>query len=131
MDSRSLGPQAASLAQWLAAVAQAPGPVVLLGGTGHLALSIDEQQRVARELEQEILPLFTGLSEETEIILLTGLAPGADLVFAESTRTGLARLGRQCHVVGLLAVPVETLWQDWLERMGRPDGRQTRTMRAR
>lgn len=131
MDSRSLGPQAASLAQWLAAVAQSPLPVVLLGGTGHLALSVDEQQRVAHELEQEVLPLFAGLPEETDIVLLTGLAPGADLVFAESARTGLARLGRQCHVVGLLAVPVETLWQDWLERMGGSGDRQTRTMRAR
>ena len=131
MDTRTVGPQAASLAQWLAALAQSPGPVVLLGGTGHLALTVDEQQRVARELEHEVLPLFAALPDETEIVLLSGLAPGADLVFAESARTGLTRLGRQCHVVGLLAVPVETLWQDWLERMGRPAGRQVPTMRKR
>lgn len=131
MDSRAPGPRAASLAQWLAALGQSPGPVVLLGGTGHLVLSVDEQQRVARELEQEVLPLFAHLPDETEVVLLTGLAPGADLLFAETARTGLARLGRQCHLVGLLAVPIETLWQDWFDRVGKPTGRLMRTTRAR
>lgn len=131
MDSRGPGPRAASLAQWLAALGQSPGPLVLLGGTGHLVLSVDEQQRVARELEQDVLPMFAHLPDDTEVVLLTGLAPGADLLFAETARTGLARAGRQCHLVGLLAVPVETLWQDWLDRVGGTTGRLTRSMRAR
>jgi hypothetical protein len=132
MDSRgSGGPETSSLEQWLASLAQAPGPVVLLGGTGHLMLSAEEQQRVAREIERDVLPRFAGLPDDTDVIVATGLAPGADLVFTETVRTGLARLGRPCRPVGLLPVPVETLWQDWLERVGTGAGGLARTTRGR
>lgn len=131
MDLSTAGPQAVRLGEWLAALAASPTPIVLLGGTGHLELSIAEQQRVAGELERDILPLFAELPAETEVTVVTGVAPGADLLFAETARTGLARLGRRIRTVGLLPVPAETLWQDWLDHSGRKDARRVPATRAR
>jgi hypothetical protein len=124
-------PHAVELAHWLDELARAPHPAVLLGGTGHLDLTAEEQQRVARQIEQSLLPRFEGLPADVDVFVLTGMAPGADLVITETTYEGFARQGRHCVPVALLPVPPEVLWEDWLGRAGKRQADRVAATRAR
>ena len=57
-NSFSMTP-AQPLAAWLDALALEKSPRVLLGCTGHLELSPDDERRAAQQLEQAVLPLLT------------------------------------------------------------------------
>jgi len=91
---------------------------VLLGASGHVDLSAEEEKRVARQLEATALPALAAAASDAEILVVTGLAPGADLLFAEVACAWLARAGRPYQRVGLLPVPAEVLWSDALARSG-------------
>ena len=111
-------PAAAPLAAWLDALALEKSPRILLGCTGHLELSPDDERRAAQQLEQAVLPLLTTADPDSEILILTGLAPGADQLFAETCADWLSRQGRAHRRIGLLPVPGDVLWADWLARAG-------------
>src|SRR5437868_1884258 len=110
-------PAVLGLDQWLASLGASSRRVVMIGGTGHLDLSLEEQQRVTRELEQNVMPQFAGLPDDVDVIVATGLAPGADLAIAEAAHAGFVSQFRRAHPVGLLPVPLEVLWEDWRRRM--------------
>jgi len=118
------------LAEWLDAQACAPGPMAVLGITGHLDLSAAEQTQIERALADALAPL-AALPAHVEIVLLTGLAPGTDLVLAEAVTAWMSRHGRLGRHVGLLPVPVEVLWNDWLPRSGVVDATFLEQVRAR
>lgn len=122
MDSRTAGaavpPPSEALPDWLRQLSGEGRPRVLLGATGHLDLTEEEEARTARLLEDVALPALGPATADAEIVIVTGLAPGADLVFAEVASAWLTRLGRSYRRVGLLPVPPEVLWGDWLTRCG-------------
>lgn len=122
MDTMTVKPAAAAavepLTAWLQALAADGRPRVLLGASGHLDLSPEEEEHVARQLEESALPALAAAASDAEILVVTGLAPGADLLFAEVACAWLARAGRPYQRVGLLPVPPEVLWGDWLTRSG-------------
>ena len=109
--------KAQPLAQWLDALGAASGSRVLLGGTGHLDLTMEEEHHAEREFDRLVLPILARAPADSEVLILTGLAPGADLLFAERAAAGLAYHGKPFRHVGLLPVPLETLWSDWLARV--------------
>lgn len=95
---------------WLAT--QPGGAGLLIGGTGHLDLTPDEESRVAMQLERASF----AAAPDQPITLITGVAPGADVLLVELLPALLARRGLRCRVVGLLPVLVDVLWEDWLAR---------------
>lgn len=105
-----------ALGAWLRGLAADGRPRVLLGATGHLDLSSEEEARAARQIETAALPALAAAANDAEILVVTGLAPVADLLFAEVACAWLARAGRPYRRVGLLPVPAEVLWGDWLTR---------------
>lgn len=119
------------LQAWLDGLAEDGRPRVLLGGTGHLILTPDEEAQAAVELERTALPQLGDADPEAEILVLTGLAPGADVLFTEVAAAWLAHHGRSFRRVGVLPVPTEVLWGDWLTRSGVEDGSRIATMRER
>ena len=106
MDTMTVKPAAAAavepLTAWLQALAADGRPRVLLGASGHLDLSPEEEEHVARQLEESALPALAAAASDAEILVVTGLAPGADLLFAEVACAWLARAGRPYQRVGLL-----------------------------
>lgn len=120
MDS-DVPPPPVRLEAWLAAHRE--GTALLLGGTGHLDLSDEEEARVALQLERLTLPA----TPSQDVMLMTGLAPGADVLLVELLPALLARRGLRCRIIGLLPVPAEHLWQDWLART---PGRSAATVAA-
>jgi len=119
------------LEPWLAGLAGDDRPRVLLGGTGHLILTPDEEAQAAIELERTALPELAAAEPDAEILVLTGMAPGADLLFTEVASAWLARHGRSFRRVGILPVPAEVLWGDWLTRSGVQDGSRIAAVRER
>lgn len=110
-----------SLVSWLGSLATMDRPCVLLGGAGHLLLSEQEEAQSRQKLESEILPRLASVGTDAQIQILTGLAPGGDLVFSETASAWLKRLGRDYRRVGLFPVPKDVLWADWLARAGSAD----------
>jgi hypothetical protein len=135
METRTVKPAAPAaiepLAAWLHSLGADPRPRVLLGGSGHLDLSPAEEKRVARALEAEALPALAAAASDAEIVVVTGLAPGADLLFAEVACAWLARAGRPYQRVGLLPVPADVLWTDAAARSGAQAAARVAALRER
>jgi hypothetical protein len=104
-----------TLAGWLDARGL-PEPV-LIGATGHLDLTAAEEARLARRLRDALLPDIAGRCGDAPIVVMTGVAPGADLVVAETAAAWLAQRGHRAQRLGLLPVPPEVLWEDWQRRV--------------
>lgn len=89
MDSRTAGaavlPPSEALPDWLRQLSGEGRPRVLLGATGHLDLTEEEEARTARLLEDVALPALGTATADAEIVIVTGLAPGG--------RPGLRRGG--------------------------------------
>ncbi len=86
---------------------------LLLGGSGHLLLSAEEEIQVAHQLRDGVLPrLFEG-AQSRPVCVLTGLAPGADLLFTRVVSEWLREAGVACRIVGLLPLPTSLLLDDW------------------
>jgi hypothetical protein len=119
------------LRRWLDELSADARPRVLVGGTGHLILSRDEEEQAARELERAALPALLEAPADAEILVLTGMAPGADLLIAETASTWLTRHDRRFARIALLPVPTEVLWGDWLTRAPAVDAARIETVRQR
>lgn len=106
-----------SLASWLRELDQpSPGArdELLLGGSGHLLLTAAEEQNIAIKLREALLPrLFEG-AQSRPVCVLTGLAPGADLLFTRVVSEWLYEAGIAHRTVGLLPLPISVLLDDWV-----------------
>lgn len=105
------------LAEWLATLAGRQRSEFLLGGTGHLLLTAEEEENVVEQLRDGVLPRLFPSGHYAQVCLLTGLAPGSDLLFARVLSGWLLQNDIPFRMVGLLPVPPETLLEDWLERL--------------
>jgi hypothetical protein len=101
------------LAAWLRRLDGRDQPELLLGGTGHLLLSTGEEHNVGMQLRQGVLPRLFPPEQFSQVCLLSGLAPGADLLFAQVLGGWLLENDIPLRIVGLLPVPPETLLEDW------------------
>ena len=105
------------LARWLGTLAGRNGNEILLGGTGHLQLSAAEEGNVVTQLRQGVLPRLFPDGEFAQVCLLTGLAPGSDLLFARVLSGWLLEQDIPFRMIGLLPVPPDTLLEDWLDNL--------------
>jgi class 3 adenylate cyclase len=106
-----------SLASWLRELDQPSAGArdeLLLGGSGHLLLTAAEEQNIAVKLREALLPrLFEG-AQSRPVCVLTGLAPGADLLFTRVVSEWLHEAGIAHRTVGLLPLPINVLLEDWV-----------------
>ncbi|HZR35561.1 MAG TPA: hypothetical protein VFA75_09315 [Nevskia sp.] len=109
------------LATWLRVLAGRGDSELLLGGTGHLLLSPEEEHNVARQLRGGVLPRLFPEGGFAQVCLLTGLAPGADLLLARVLSGWLLERDIPFRMVGLLPVPPENLLEDWLDSLPEVD----------
>lgn len=89
---------------------------LVLGGTGHLLLSPQEEAQTKAHLLQRVLPDIGRHSPIHKVVLMTGAAPGIDLVFNRTASDWFQRSGIECASVALLPVPPQWLFRDWLLR---------------
>jgi hypothetical protein len=89
------------------------GAALVLGGTGHLLLSAAEEREATAHLNGRVLPDITRQSSARTIVLITGAAPGIDLVFNRTAVDWFQRSGKNCISAALLPVPPEWLLRDW------------------
>lgn len=87
---------------------------LLLGGTGHLLLSQQEESQTTAHLQRRVLPDIDRQAPIRKVVLMTGAAPGIDLVFNRTASDWFRRCGIACDSVALLPVPPEWLLRDWL-----------------
>jgi len=105
------------LAGWLRALAGRGDSEFLIGGTGHLLLSAEEEENVVAQLREGVLPRLFPQGGFAQVCLLTGLAPGSDLLFARVLSGWLLENDIPFRMIGLLPVPPETLLEDWLDSL--------------
>jgi hypothetical protein len=104
------------LERWLRELQSPTEPGFLLGGTGHLILSETEQAEVRKRLMFDILPRIFPGKPERELLVLTGLAPGADHLFSSVALEYLGQRGIAHRVIGLLPLPIDTMLDDWSDK---------------
>ena len=105
------------LARWLGTLAGRGDSELLLGGTGHLQLSAAEEENVVTQLREGVLPRLFPDGDFAQVCLLTGLAPGSDLLFARVLSGWLLEKDIPFRMIGLLPVPPDTLLEDWLDNL--------------
>lgn len=105
------------LARWLGTLSGRNGNEILLGGTGHLQLSAAEEDNVVTQLREGVLPRLFPDGDFAQVCLLTGLAPGSDLLFARVLSGWLLEKDIPFRMIGLLPVPPDTLLEDWLDNL--------------
>ncbi|WP_293372854.1 adenylate/guanylate cyclase domain-containing protein [Nevskia sp.] len=106
-----------SLDTWLSSLPLRDDGHLLIGASGHLRLSPAEQASVTCKLRDEALPALIGRARPRQISLVTGLAPGADLLFKQVISQWLAEAGIAFDTVALLPVPVPVLIDDWVAHL--------------
>lgn len=121
------------LAQWLLRLRRTHGSAqaqpLIVGSTGHLILSAAETGETQAQLRARVLPDIRVQATSGAVQLVTGSAPGADLIFVRTAREWLRRVGLRCEVVAVEAVPVDWMVEDWLLRLeteGEPRAAGTR-----
>lgn len=82
-----------------------------VGGCGHLLISDAEQAHARRLLEEQLLPPLADTKQRWQ--LLSGMAPGADLLFVETLSRWLQARGIEFDLIAILPVPAEYLISDW------------------
>lgn len=105
-----------SLSDWLSRLPPPDDGHLLIGSTGHLLLSPAERDASIDRLRDDVLPAAIGLSPPSRVTLVTGMAPGSDLLFKQVAVDWLGRAGIAVNVVALLPVPVDVLLDDWLRK---------------
>jgi hypothetical protein len=110
-----------SLEAWLGSLPSQDDGHLLIGATGHLRLSAAERRAVADQLRGDVLPTLIARACPLKVSLVTGLAPGADLTFKQVASDWLEAAGISYDMVAVLAVPMPTLIDDWLQRMAEQD----------
>lgn len=106
-----------SLDTWLTSLPPRDDGHLLIGATGHLRLSAAERAAVADQLRSEALPTLIERARPRRVSLVTGLAPGADLLFKQVVGQWLVEAGIRFDTVALLPVPVPVLIDDWVSRL--------------
>lgn len=104
------------LQAWLTTLAEPDPGHLLLGGTGHVLLSALERANTRQHLEQRVLPPLLSRPGIRRVSVITGLAPGADLLFKTLASDWLAQNGIEVETVALLPVPVSALIRDWAQK---------------
>lgn len=104
------------LERWLRELQSLPSPPFLLGGTGHLILTPDEEQHVGSQLRSKVLPRVFEQAGDRELLVLTGLAPGADHLFSHIAISLLQQRRLRHRLIGLLPLPVDVMLDDWAEK---------------
>ena len=112
-----MSPRTLSLAQWLAELPSREQGHLLIGATGHLSLSVDEHAAARQRLTEDALPGLMARCQPTRVTLLTGLAPGADLLFKRAASDWLSKAGVPFETVAALPVPLDVLVEDWMRRL--------------
>ncbi len=115
--TESMSPRKLSLAQWLAELPGREQGHLLIGATGHLSLTLDERAAASVRLTEDVLPTLMARCQPSRVTLLTGLAPGADLLFKQTASEWLSRAGVPFDTVAALPVPVDVLVDDWTRRI--------------
>lgn len=105
-----------SLSDWLSRLPPPDDGHLLIGSTGHMLLSPAERDASIDRLRDDVLPAAIGLSPPSRVTLVTGMAPGSDLLFKQVAVDWLGRAGIAVNVVALLPVPVDVLLDDWLRK---------------
>ena len=108
---------AVPLADWLRTLAGRDDSEFLLGGTGHLLLSAEEEENVVMQLRLGVLPRLFPAGGYAQVCLLCGLAPGSDLLFARVLSGWLLEHDIPFRMIGLLPVPPQTLLEDWQDSL--------------
>ena len=106
-----------SLETWLTSLPLQDDGHLLIGATGHLRLSAAERALVADKLCNQALPTLIERARPHRVSLVTGLAPGADLLFKQVASQWLTEAGIPFDTVALLPVPVPVLIDDWVARL--------------
>lgn len=106
-----------SLETWLTSLPPRDDGDLLIGATGHLRLSAEERAAVSEKLRSETLPTLIKRARPSRVTLVTGLAPGADLLFKQVASQWLRDVGIPFDTVALLPVPIPTLIDDWVKRL--------------
>jgi hypothetical protein len=92
---------------------QAAAPELQLGISGHLLLSRTEEENVVNQLQRGVLPQLFPDAAGPSVCVLTGLAPGSDLLFTRILTAWLKQSRIAYRVLALLPVPPDTLLDDW------------------
>ncbi|MGB1556829.1 MAG: tetratricopeptide repeat-containing protein [Oceanococcaceae bacterium] len=93
----------------------AAAPLVI-GVTGHLLLNAQEREQVKQQVHRELQSLRTELEQASVVTLISGLAPGADLVLTRSLLEGLQQLGVDCLLTAVIVDSPEELLRRWQQR---------------
>ena len=101
---------------WLSSLPPPSDTHLLLGGTGHLLLSAIEIRRATTRLLSGVLPSLLSNTGVRSVSLITGLAPGADLLFKKLAVDWLTHAGIAFKAIALLPVPMEMLIRDWADK---------------
>ncbi|HEY1077946.1 MAG TPA: tetratricopeptide repeat-containing protein [Fontimonas sp.] len=96
---------------------QAESPQPMIGVTGHLILSGVERGNVERQALAWLRQLLASERSWTGVRLLSGLAPGADLVLTQAVLDACRQAGVACHLTAAIVGSVEQLLEDWRNRM--------------
>ena len=95
---------------------------LIIGATGHLLLSAAEEENVVQHLEYGVLPRLIKPEEGFHVTLMTGLAPGADVLLTRAVVQWLRQRQVPYQIIGLLPVPPDMLIRDWADKALAADG---------
>lgn len=99
-------------------------PSLIVGCTGALILSSEQRVWVHEQLVRRVLPTLVEHANNLRVKLMMGLAPGADLLFAETALEWLSARGLPYEMESLLPVPPETILADWNEKISAVGGQE-------
>jgi hypothetical protein len=126
-----------SLDTWLGLrhkrMTESGGASLVLGGTGHAALTASEEARCAAHLQQRVLPGLLSSLTPAGVTLMAAVAPGACRLYLTLASDWFRQRGIACETVALLAAPLHWIIADWaarLEASGRGISRDSRRRAA-
>lgn len=94
---------------------------ITIGVTGQLLLDAQERQQVAHQAREELHKLRPELLRAGEVQLLSGVAPGADLVLTDTLLSSLLEMGVNAHLTAIVVDSPHDLilrWQQRAEQLG-------------
>jgi hypothetical protein len=106
---------------------------LVLGGTGHAALSASEEARCAVHLRQRVLPGLLSSLGPSGVTLMAAVAPGAGRLYLSLASEWFRQRGIPCETVVLLSAPLHWIVTDWAARLdasGRGISRDSRRRTA-
>jgi class 3 adenylate cyclase len=113
---KKAGGRVIKLEDWLRNLGEAGAPDLLIGCTGHLMMSDNEEQNLRRHLQQGVLPRLLEDPKPYKVGIVTGLNCGADLVFVRTACAWLVKAGIPYEIVCLMTLSPEHLSLDWAAR---------------